>query len=728
MTGLAEEVVADPVGLVVRLVGNVEKHLPAERVRDIVLTVVRARAGRRSLAQALHDDPSLLRTGQPPAPYCVAKLLMSLHDAGAQDVALPRCGECGRACRYVGSSTGGRWGCSPCFDKPAICAGCHEERRVVSRDRNGEPRCQNCPDTDGDPIRELTELITNLDPALDADAILTALGCATVRPAGQRRLAWAVVARPELLTGAGYEAPTPAALRFIDELVAAGATKVVRPACPRCYGVKALSKLLEGKRICRACFARHAAVPCSGCGAVREPATRDSEGRPLCPNCMIRQPDNLEECVGCRRRMPVANRVCTTTWQLSPRPCQRCVLDQQVRDLLGNATGALRPELAPFREALTSAERPDVAIAWVSRSKARDLLERIGRDERPVTHEVLDELPPGKVLAHLRSVLVATGTLPPRDERLIALEKWIAETVQARTDLAERRILHGYAVWHHMRRLRRRLGEGHATRLQDLNVRCHVTAADSFLTWLNSEGLTLGTCTQPDLERWMADATVSYRDETGHFVRWSVQHRHARGLTYGTLRWTGPQGVIDSEKRWADARRLLNDDTLPTPDRVAGLLLILYAQKIATISQLTVDDVHIDGDTVSITFGTSPVVLPTPLASLVRELVTTRRGKAKIGTPDDVPWLFPGGHPGLPLTDSQIGKRLHRIGIRPKQDRSTALFTLATEVPAAILARMLGVHIKVAVQWQQASAGDWAAYASDVAQRNRDQHNSKAQP
>ncbi|MFF1545068.1 hypothetical protein [Streptomyces sp. NPDC058291] len=35
-------------------------------------------------------------------------------------------------------------------------------------------------------------------------------------------------------------------------------------------------------------------------------------------------------------------------------------------------------------------------------------------------------------------------------------------------------------------------------------------------------------------------------------------------------------------------------------------------------------------------------------------------------------------------------------------------------MPAAILARMLGVHIKVAVQWQQASAGDWAA---DVSRR-----------
>ncbi|MDJ0463006.1 hypothetical protein [Streptomyces sp. H27-C3] len=215
----------------------------------------------------------------------------------------------------------------------------------------------------------------------------------------------------------------------------------------------------------------------------------------------------------------------------------------------------------------------------------------------------------------------------------------------------------------------------------------------------------------------MAEPTVSYRDETGHFVRWSLQHRHASGLTYGTVRWAGPQSTIDSEKRWADARRLLNDDTLPTPDRVAGLLLILYAQKIATISQLTVDDVHINNDTVSITFGTSPVVLPSPLASLVLDLIAIRRGKAKIGTPDDVPWLFPGGRPGHPLGDDRIGQRLHKIGIQPRQDRSTALFTLATEVPAAILARMLGVHIKVAVQWQQASAGDWASYAADVSER-----------
>jgi hypothetical protein len=96
VTATVEEVLADPVGLIVRLVSNVEKHLEPDRIRSVVCTLVRTRAGRRNLAQALHDDPSLLRTGKPPAPFRVAKLLMALHEAGAQDTALPRCGECGR--------------------------------------------------------------------------------------------------------------------------------------------------------------------------------------------------------------------------------------------------------------------------------------------------------------------------------------------------------------------------------------------------------------------------------------------------------------------------------------------------------------------------------------------------------------------------------------------------------------------------------------------------------
>ena len=55
---------------------------------------------------------------------------------------------------------------------------------------------------------------------------------------------------------------------------------------------------------------------------------------------------------------------------------------------------------------------------------------------------------------------------------------------------------------------------------------------------------------------------------------------------------------------------------------------------------------------------------------------------------------------------------------QPRQGRSSALIALAAEVPAAILAKTLGIHVQVAIQWQKISAGDWAAYAADISHRN----------
>jgi hypothetical protein len=65
-----------------------------------------------------------------------------------------------------------------------------------------------------------------------------------------------------------------------------------------------------------------------------------------------------------------------------------------------------------------------------------------------------------------------------------------------------------------------------------------------------------------------------------------------------------------------------------------------------------------------------------------------------------------------------LAQRLHALRISPRQGRSTALFTLAAEVPAAILAKTLGIHVQAAIQWQKISAGDWAAYAADISGRD----------
>ena len=79
--------------------------------------------------------------------------------------------------------------------------------------------------------------------------------------------------------------------------------------------------------------------------------------------------------------------------------------------------------------------------------------------------------------------------------------------------------------------------------------------------------------------------------------------------------------------------------------------------------------------------------------------------------------LFPAGQPGRPISSCQLNERLRQLGLHPGQDRSTTLFQLAAGLPAALLARMFGIHITAAVAWQRASRGDWTSYAAGVSRR-----------
>ncbi|MFD9504255.1 hypothetical protein [Streptomyces sp. NPDC060035] len=132
---------------------------------------------------------------------------------------------------------------------------------------------------------------------------------------------------------------------------------------------------------------------------------------------------------------------------------------------------------------------------------------------------------------------------------------------------------------------------------------------------------------------------------------------------------------------------------------------------------LNVDHIEETNGTVRIHLGAVPVELPTPVAELALQQVAVRRSHAVLGRTDSL-WLFPGGQPSRPISAWAMGERLRKLGIRLAQARSTALFQLATELPAAVLARTLG--ITVAVKWQRAAAGDWAVYAAEISRRKKD--------
>ncbi|WP_282695234.1 hypothetical protein [Streptomyces sp. CC208A] len=180
----------------------------------------------------------------------------------------------------------------------------------------------------------------------------------------------------------------------------------------------------------------------------------------------------------------------------------------------------------------------------------------------------------------------------------------------------------------------------------------------------------------------------------------------------------------DEDERWEVARRLLNDTSIPAADRVAGLLVLLYAQTASTIIRLTTDRVTRDDDHVLVHLGDRPIRLPAPLDALMLELVASRASNTLIRHEED--WPFPGRAAGRPIHESQMLRRLRAHGVKARLGRSTALFALAQQLPAGQLAKMLGIHVGVAVAWQHASGGDWMAYAADVAARSAIRIGSRA--
>jgi hypothetical protein len=662
-------VLTDPVGAVVTLICDAEPAVDRTVVHGVVEAVAGGRAKRRRLAHALQSRPGVLTDGRSPAPRVVGDLLIALRVAGVAGVSPPVCAQCGKHL-YTLQRRGEDWFCGVCGPILLPCTGCGKTTRVATRDQQGQPRCKGCPPGDGrNPMTMIVEAVAGVDSTITTDTVIAAVKAAVSQEGQRHQMVWALHERPELFTGSGAEAGVPSVLRLIDALCRAGALNIVRPPCPHCGRVIALVKPRNGVRLCRNCVAKSRAEPCSRCGAVREAATRDEHGRPLCPNCLITDPANQETCISCERRRPVSNRTpdgplcencrpwpilscdicgrtaacaisqatgkpwcraCKQRWvrcagcgEVRPirggtveaplcstctRPdpgfwpdctgcgqpgrlgggrCARCTVDQRLRDLFNDNDGQIRPQLQALYQALTTAECPSTVAAWLDRSAAAATLAGLDAGKL-LTHTVLDELDGGKPIEHLRSVLVAIGTLPHRDEQMARLERWITRTITARTTLEQREVLHRYAVWHILHRLRRRLGAKDTTHTQIVGAQRHVAAAIILLVWLTTKQLTLGTCQQRDLDTWIASEEATHRREAGHFIRWANTQKLTT-LRFPTTRWDGPSGIIDTETRWEQARRLLHDDSLPPDDRVAGLLVLLYAQWPATISRLTLD-------------------------------------------------------------------------------------------------------------------------------------------
>jgi len=154
-----------------------------------------------------------------------------------------------------------------------------------------------------------------------------------------------------------------------------------------------------------------------------------------------------------------------------------------------------------------------------------------------------------------------------------------------------------YATWTHLRRLRVASARAPITYGQLTGVPADIANVIRLLAWLREHGLSLAICTQHDIDSWPATRTDA-RAPARKFLKWAVTQHAATNVEIPHRDNPRRTEVLpEADQRWTLVRRLLDDDSLDDGTRLAGLLVLLYAQPLRRIAALTTAQVLISGVT-----------------------------------------------------------------------------------------------------------------------------------
>lgn len=567
--------------------------------------------------------------------------------------------------------------CAHCALKPpAPCAGCSV--LTIGRARDGGVRCEKCYRHPVSAcgrcgrVRAIVRIATGQDPDLCAicwtGPTATCEGCGRVRACrGERR----------------------------GRMLCGSCSPVAPQICARCKRSRRPTAHWPEGPVCASCYGRALAAKdtCPACGHTRRLLHYPDFDAPVCRHCAGAPADHV--CGRCGdEHAPYARGLCA-----------RCVLSDRLTAILGEPADRARVGVDGLFDALRGARSAKDMIRWLSHAPASDVLGQIARGELALAHETLDRLPSSTWVRHLEYLLVATGSLPARDPALARLERWIEEYLAEHTSEPA---LRTFAHWIVLRRARRNshqapLNEGHLS-----SSKTELRSAAAFLDWLAHRDHALATCQQTDIDQWLAGPRP-YRYAAGSFVRWAIARGMMAKLDFPRGERSGPAPAISDQDRIAIARGLLKHSDLDTRDRVAALLIVLFAQPVGRVARLTVNDITITDTTTTIRLGATAITLPEPLAGHVRQLIADRRSRAAADIGDS-PWLFLGKAPGRPISSQVLSRRLKRIGVDCQDARRTALLQLGGELPAAVVADLLGLHIHTANKWAQIAGRPWGDY------------------
>lgn len=379
------------------------------------------------------------------------------------------------------------------------------------------------------------------------------------------------------------------------------------------------------------------------------------------------------------------------------RLCKACRAADAVAHVFDEATLRRQPLLVRLRDHLAGAD-PTYLVTIKKKSNVWRLVVQIAELPRPVTHADLDGMGSPRSVSQVRSLLVALEVLAARDEYAVAVHRLGAAAVSAlphREDqLALRRFLH----W---RQQHRRTG-GPLTITQAANDRTELRVIVSLLDAFNATGRTITTGEQATLDAWARTNRIAFR--TRRFLAWCSHSGINRDLIPPPHRGTGFQLGGDLGAGNEDAlRRALTESAEISPQlRLAILLTTVYAVRVHRVAALRRDAVQLVNGRPRIRLGSVDIDLPDVATPWVHAIINEHTHKRRAGGRGlDATWIFPGARHDAHILPSSLAPQLKRLGVSPVGAHQASAATLITQLPPAVVARLVGVKISTASGWHQ---------------------------
>lgn len=467
--------------------------------------------------------------------------------------------------------------------------------------------------------------------------------------------------------------------------------------CARCRQVKRTSHHFEGP-ICRSCFGKAVRTRgrCQGCGTERLLPGRNENGAAVCRDCA-----GLDRDFSCTR--------CLHEGDLWPgRLCERCTLHDLVAGLLADADGQPQPFLVPVVAALLDTDRPRSRLLWVRSPHVSRLLGDLAAGRVPLSHDGLDTAP-ARTATLLRDLLMDTGALPGLDRQLLLYQRWLADRLAMVHNPEHRQLLQRFDTWHVSRRLRTKAAKEPLSQSQIKYARNQISQAAALLEWLCRRGLDLRRCTQPDLEAWHQEHSNTAAQM---FLRWSMQNGRIPKLKRAAQAPAGRPQAAPPRVPEGQLARVLRDEDLPRRTRVAGALVLLYAQPVTRIVKLTTEHIADDGAALTIRLGEPSMPVPEPVAGLIRDYLNTDHHRLPYASARSRRWLFPGRQAGQPMTARALQTILRDAGIAPGVGRAEALRRFVAHTPPPVAAKALGYTDFTTEQAATDIGATWSRYAA----------------